>query len=71
LEDNWDGVVIIKTKRGEEEMNYQVDFKCFGFMDAKNPRNAKKIIEDILNQHCIYLVYPSFRTKKLKEEEKK
>ena len=54
-----------------EEMKYEVNFKCFGWITAKNPRNARRIIENILADSHIFLIHPSFKTKKSKIKEKK
>jgi hypothetical protein len=43
---------------------YEVEFKSVCWIEARNPRNARKIISDALASHKIIAIQPTFKSKK-------
>ena len=58
-------MVELVLNNKEIKMKYEMNCKVFGWITAKNPRNAQKIIRDILAKKHIYLVEPTFKCKKV------
>ena len=44
-------------------MLYEVEFKSFGYVSAKNPRNAQKIVRNNLRDIGVFMVEPTFKIK--------
>ena len=51
-------------------MEYEIEFKCFGWITAKDPRNAKRITRDVLHESNIFLIEPTFKIKHKWKEKK-
>jgi hypothetical protein len=53
-------------------MKYDVEFKCFGYVSARNPRQAQKITRNALREVNVFLIEPTFKVKhEWKEKEAK